>query len=471
MSIGEYWAALGRAQKAGFVLGLLLIAALTAGVGVWAWRDPWVAVATNLSAERVVALTRELAREKLEHRIAEDGATVEVRQSAVGRARASAATGGVGLPASVGLEIFKETDFSTTDFAQRVNYQRALQGELTRTLQTIAGVRQARVHVVLPEGSVLKRGATKASAAVTLALALGKTLSRSQVRGVQRLVASSVPEIKADEVVVLDESGASLSRDGGSGNDAELSTSQLDLKRQVDGYFEAKLTRLLEEIAPGVQATLSVDTVLDYKQLRVTVEEPIAAPAGKDAERATGVVLKERQVQRSSAAAGNAAANGAAGVESTDLEFEYKVGHRVEQSLLAPGTIRRVSVAVALHGAPADLAAASIESLVAHAVGIDRQRGDSVMVLMLGRMVPAVAQLESPPVVQKMAPVSAAPALPPALAGVSYAAVLALLGVAGILALLGLRRERAERAKAARLREVAEQVRHWLAEEPTHGRG
>jgi flagellar M-ring protein FliF len=461
MAIANFWAALDRWQRWGFAAGLLLITAATIGIGVWAWRDPWIVVASNLPADRVVALTRELAREKVDHRIADDGASIEVHQSALGRARAAAAAGAVGLPANVGLEIFKETDFSTTDFAQRINYQRALQGELTRTLLTVAGVRQARVHVVLPEGSVLKRNTAKASAAVTLAMMPGKVLSRSQVRGVQRLVAASVPDIKPDEVVVLDDSGASLVRDASAG-DAELSTSQLDLKRQVDGYLEAKLTRLLEEIAPGSQATLSVDVVLDYKQLRVTVEEPLAVPARKGAERATGVVLKERQVQRTSAGG----AGDSPGNDSTDFEVEYKVGQRVEQSLMAPGTIRRVSVAVALHGAPTDLAAASVEDLVSHAVGIDRQRGDSVMVLLLGRSTPVPAGAAP-----TVAPPPTSVAVPaPMLAGVSYWAAGAMLGLVALLAVAGVRRDRAERAKSAKLTEVAEQVRHWLAEGPAHGR-
>ncbi len=461
MELKSFWTALGRWQRVGFVSGLLVIVALTSAVAAWALRDPWVAIATQLPAERVVALTRELTREKVEHRIAEDGASVEVRQSAAGRARAAAATGGVGLPSNVGLEIFKETDFSTTDFAQRVNYQRALQGEITRTLQTISGVRQARVHVVLPESSVLKRGAAKASAAVTLALAPGKSLSRGQIRGVQRLVAASVPEIKADEVVVLDEGGASLTRDVGAG-ETELSTSQLDLKRQVDAYLEAKLMRLMEDLAPGVQVALSVDTLLDYKHLRVTVDEPIAAKAAKDDGAPTGVVSKERQLQRTTGAAG---AN-TASVDSSDFEFEYKVGHRVEQTLLGPGTVRRISVAVALHGAPPDLAAANVESLVAHAVGVDRQRGDAVMVMMLSRAAAVDAALAPVPLEQ-----AKEPGKPAMLAGLSGEAGAGVLGLALLLAVAGMRWQRAERAKSAKLAETAEQIRQWLGEAPADGRG
>jgi flagellar M-ring protein FliF len=463
MTLNNYWAALSRRQQAGFGLGVLLIIATTVALAVWALRDPWVLVARDVPADRLVTLGRELAREKLEHRVGDDGASIEVRQSSVGRARAAAATGGVGLPPNVGLEIFKETDFSTTDFAQRINYQRALQGELTRTLQTIAGVRQARVHVVLPEGGVLKRGATKASAAVTLALQPGKTLTRAQVRGVQRLVASSVPEIKADDVVVLDESGASLVRDSSAG-DIELSGAQLDMKRQVDGYLESKLTRLLEEMSPGVQVSLSVDTVLDYKQLKVTVEEPIAVPGAKEGERSTGVVTRERQVERTAGGAAAAGAN-ATTRDSLDLDIEYKVGHRVEQSLLAPGTIRRISVAVAVHGAPAGLAESRIEQLVSHAVGVDRQRGDSVMVMMMGPSpvatvaytMPAADTVKSAPAVRE--------ALSPSLAGVPYAPLILALLLAAAIAWFGLQRGQTARTKDKQLADVAQQVRQWLGED------
>jgi flagellar M-ring protein FliF len=468
MAMMDFWTALSQRQRAGFAGGLAAIVVLTAAIAFWALRDPWVTVARDLPADRLVTLTREMARDKLEHRVGDDGNSVEVRQSAVGRARVAAATGGVGLPPNVGLEIFKETDFSTTDFAQRINYQRALQGELTRTLQTIAGVRQARVHIVLPEGGVLKRGVTKASAAVTLTLAPGKTLSRAQVRGVQRLVASSVPDIKVDDVVVLDEAGTSLVRDGQSA-ESDLSGSQLEMKRQVDGYLEAKVGRLLEEIAPGVQVSLSVDTVLDYKQLKVTVEEPVSAAGAKDSERSTGVIARERQVQRSTPGK-PVGGEATTVVETTDTDVEYKVGHRIEQSLQAPGTIKRISVAVAVQGAPVDLASDNIERLVAHAVGVDRQRGDSVMVLLLGRgqATPAVHALAGPRPGAET-PVAASTNAP-VLAGLSPLPLLALLIGASVLVWWRLRQRPAQRrASEQQVDDVARQVRGWLSETSDHG--
>jgi flagellar M-ring protein FliF len=382
MAWSDYWNALSSRQRIGLTAGAMLIVVATIAAAIWLLRDPYVSLASSLGAERVNEMAQELERAKLEYRVSNGGDAVAVPQSQLGKARAAIAAGPFEAPPSVGLELFKETDFSSTDFAQRINYQRALQGELIRTIQTIAGVRSARVHVILPESGLFKRNAAKATAAVSLTLQPGKSLTRAQVLGIQRLVAASVPEIKTDDVVVVDESGVSLTRVT-SAAEGDLSSAQLDLKRQADQYLEGKLLRLLQELAPQGKASVSIDTTLDEKQARVTTEEPIAARGSKGAAHAAGVLVKERQSQRGRPAGLVPTDGYAPESDSTDWEYEYKVGNRIEQTLSAPGSIKRVSVAVALQGAPAELSSAAVEELVAHAVGIDRARGDSVAVMIL----------------------------------------------------------------------------------------
>ena len=383
MMWSDYWNALGSRQKIGLGVGALVVVAGTIGFAAWALRDPYVSLATQLNGERLQELAQELDAAKLRYDIDESG-SVSVPQSQLGKARAAAAGGRLGVPPSVGLELFKETDFSTTDFAQRINYQRALQGELTRTIETIHGVRSARVHVILADGGVLKRNPAKASAAVTVAMQPGAELALSQVRGVQRLVAASVPQIKVEDVVVLDEWGTSLTRTTAAEGESDLSSAQLDLKRQADQYLQEKLSRLLKDLVPNGTASLSVDTTLDYNQLRVTTEEPIATPGSIDNGQPAGVLIKQRHSQRGHSAGVVEADYGSEPADAdSDSEYEYKVGHRMEQTLSTPGSIKRVSVAVALQGAPEELSAGAIEELVAHAVGIDRSRGDSVAVLLL----------------------------------------------------------------------------------------
>jgi flagellar M-ring protein FliF len=370
------WNGLGTRQRAGLALGLLALLLGSVVAGAWLLRDPLVPLAGELDGERIVALSQALERDRVAYRVSDDGRAIDVPRSQLGRARA-AAEGGLGLPASVGLELFKDTDFSTTDFAQRINYQRALQGELTRTIETLSGVRSARVHVILPEAGLLRRSSTRPSAAVGVAMREGRALSRGQVRGIQRLVAASVPDLRAEEVAVFDASGTSLS--ASPAGEGEASTAQLELKRQVDGYLEAKLARLLDEVVPGGRVGVAVDATLDERQLRVTTEEPLAV-AAKDAERPAGVLSRERQVDHG-APPSSAEPGGPA--ERSEWELEYRVGQRVEQTLAAAGSIRRLSVAVAVRGGPAELRAAAIEQLVAHAAGLDRGRGDAITVMLL----------------------------------------------------------------------------------------
>ncbi|MBB6091171.1 flagellar M-ring protein FliF [Povalibacter uvarum] len=385
MMLSDYWRALNPQRRTGLIVGAIAIAALAAGGVAWLLlHDSYVVLHSGLRAEQVNELSHRLDGLKISHRIGEEGDAVEVRRSELGRARAAAAGRGVEAPPGVGLELFEESDFSTTDFAQRINYQRALQGELTRTIQTIEGVRGARVHVTLAESGLFKREAARATAAVSVALQPGIQLSSSQVRGIQRLVAAAVPQIRLDDVIVLDESGAALTR--ATRSDDEPSSAQLDIKREVDRYFEGKLQRLLLEVAPRGTASISVDALLDDRQIRVTTDQPLSAEGGDGADRPAGVLVKERQAQRGGAAGYAPVDSDASGGEdSTEWEHEYAVGRRTEQMLTAPGSIKRLSVSVVLQGAPAGLTEDAIARVVSAAIGLDVARGDAVTVLLIPR--------------------------------------------------------------------------------------
>jgi flagellar M-ring protein FliF len=453
----SFWAPLGAAQRAGLALGVVLLLAATVALGYWVLHDPYVPVASQLPAERLVTASKELDTHKIAHRVTDRGDTLEVRQSQVGRARLLLAGDSAALGGGVGLEIFGEADFSMTEFAQKVNYQRALQGELTRTIQAMDGVRSARVHVILSDGGVLKRNTGKASAAVAVSMKDGRAPSPSQVRGIQRLVAASVPEIQPDAVTVLDETGVSLSRRA-VGGEENYSSDQLGMKREVDEYLQGKLQHMLQELAPSSRVVASVNALLDFQQLRSTTEQPIAVPKDDPAERATGVVVRERQTQRS---AGGAKV-GDGSNEDSGWEFDYKVGLRVEQSLQMPGAVRRLSVAVALHGAPASIDLHSVEQLVANAIGIDKQRGDTVAVLLL----PAeTAPLPATVPTASGAPLAVEHRKPSVAAVVAIGTCFALAALAGLF--FALRRRgpaTVETEENVDVEAMAARVRHWLGE-------
>lgn len=470
MMWSDYWNALGARQRSGLIVGAVLIVVVTAGLGVWLFRDPFVPFARGLDGDRLNGIVQALERAKVDYRVEGTGDTVSVPRSLLGKAHAAAGADTIDAPPSVGLELFKQTDFSETDFAQRINYQRALQGELTRTIETIAGVRSARVHVILPDAGLFKRDGAKATAAVSLTMQPGRQLTRTQVTGVQRLVAASVPEIKLDDVVVLDGSGTSLTRPSSGGED-ELSSAQLDIKRQVDQYFEAKLGHMLAELAPDSILSLSVDTTLDSRQLRVTTEEPIGTRDQHDPNHVMGVVVRERQSRRGHLPAPTQT-DYTEDSDGTEREYEYKVGNRVEQTLSVPGSIKRISVAVAIRGAPEGLSGDAIEELVSHAVGADRTRGDSVSVLLLPGGVAVAEKSIDPAAIPKAAhaPVRVAERDPADSILWWVAGIAVLLSFVALLILVGRRRSSPDSGATVDEEAVAAKVRQWLAEGAGSGR-
>ncbi len=459
----SFWGELTSPQRAGLLAGAVLIVALSLGIGVWAMRDTYVSLATQLSPDRILALGQQLDAQKIPSRVSPTGDTIEVPQTLLSKARAAAAVSDAGAGGNVGLEIFADADFSMTEFAQKVNYQRALQGELARTIQGLSGVRSARVHIVLAETGVLRRSGTKASAAVFLSTTDGLPPSTAQVRGIQRLVAAAVPEITASAVTILGETGSSLSKAAPSGE--AMDQDQMTLKRDVDEYLRQKLARLLQDIAPQSHVTVTVDASLDMKQSRTVTEQPIAAPQRDPETPPAGVLTKERQHQRS-APEGRGEASSTDGGDSTS-EYEYRVGNRSEQSVSMPGAIARLSVAVAVRGAPPGVTAATLEHLVANAIGLDKARGDTASVLLLPLGEPDIGVPLADKAMATSMPEPSRPSEMPQSTHfewggkVAYAATVLVALLILSLAIFRLQRRR---ASARRVQEVTAQVHRWLDE-------
>lgn len=382
MSITQFWNDLSTTAKVGFAAGALGIVAVVAGGAYWVLRAEYEPVMRSASPEKVAAAVREVERLKIPYRVSSDGGTVEVPRSEMGRVRVGLAEGSGGSAAGVGFELFNNTDFSTTEFTQKINYQRALQGELARTVSSIDGVASARVHLVLPESGFLRRQAVRPTAAVTVAMEAGAQLNQGQVQGIQKLVAATVPSIMIDDIAVLDQEGLALTKTK-SGMDDSPANGRLDVKRDVDAYFEHKIKRLLANMDPAGEFGISVDATLSLDDVKVTTEDVLPIDNGSGA-KTTGVLVRERQSQRhDGAGTADPAVGAASGPSSGSVtrEVEYKVGHRIEQVATSPGGILRVSVAVIARADHVDMA--TVKDVVSHAVGADESRGDSVSVVVL----------------------------------------------------------------------------------------
>src|SRR3990167_1377624 len=181
------WTQATPAARGSLIVGALLIVVLTVVLGRWALTTDYQALFTDLSEQDASTMVAELDRMKVPYRLEGGGTRIVVPEGMVHKTRLQLVGKNLPLHGAVGFEIFNNTDFGMTEFTQKVNYQRALQGELTRTIMALDEVQAARVHLALPESTLFKRDQNRPKASITLAVKPGRAIGREQVAGIQRL--------------------------------------------------------------------------------------------------------------------------------------------------------------------------------------------------------------------------------------------------------------------------------------------
>lgn len=205
----------GPARSAGFslwlIVGLLFIILFA---GYWLFiRTTYVPLLSNVAPQDAAEIVKVLDDRKISYRLADDGRTILVASDKADSARIELVGSELPMRGQVGFELFNQSDMGLTEFAQKINYQRALQGELARTILLMDGIEAVRVHLGLPERGVFRDIQAQPKASVTLILKPGATLTESTVTGIQRLVAGAIPDMPVDNVAVLDGTGRVISSD------------------------------------------------------------------------------------------------------------------------------------------------------------------------------------------------------------------------------------------------------------------
>jgi flagellar M-ring protein FliF len=423
---------LSSRQRAGLAGGVVLIVALVAALGWWAFRAPYGVLFSDLAGQDAGAIVQELDKLKVPYQISADGQAILVPETSVHKTRMTLMGRQLPLHGAVGFELFNNAEFGASDFVQKVNYQRALQGELTRTIASIEQVQSARVHLALPDQGLFRKDASKAKASVTVVTKAGQALSAAQVAGIQRLVGASVPEVRAEDVTVLDQHGVTLSRAGGDDATSALTAgANLDSKLEIERHLSQKAAQVLDRMFGKGASLVTVDVQLSTQQTKVTTEEVLPAANQPKDQAPTGVVVRERTVTRDAPQDGGKTS----GATSTSQEMDYATGKRIEQIVSPSGNIARVNVAVVLKSAPADQDLIRVRDLVAASVGVQTSRGDVVAVYSM-----AAAPDKSPagvsgvpgPVATRPPDASAAdaPTVQPRVVGLLCAILVAVLALA-----------------------------------------
>ena len=351
--------------------GVAVILIATVAFAWWAMRTEYAVLFSRLTEADAAGIVTELKKQKLDYQLGDGGTTIRVPAERVHDIRLALMSSGTPLAGGVGFEIFDRQGLGATEQSQRVSFQRALQGELARTIGALDGVQQARVHLVLSESTLFRRDRQEARASVSLKLEPGNVLQSAQIFGIQRLVAAAVPGLDIGRVVVTDQHGITLSASDALTVGGATGEGRLSMKREVEEYVTRKIVALLDRAYGPGRAIVSVDATLNFDEVRRTVQDLMPT---------NGQNVRRRRQTTAGTALDPAATfqEDTAPRGTTDTEYDY--GRRVEQVVAAPGGVTRLSIGVIVPG-NMDLATQQrIEDLVRVAAGLNETRGDVVVV-------------------------------------------------------------------------------------------
>ena len=397
--LGERFNQLSQGKKVAALSLVALALASLVVMSLWLKSPDYQLLYANLSNEDAGAVVEKLKSQKVPYEITNNGRTIRVASDMIHEVRLQLASEGLPEGSDVGLEIFEDTPLGMTDFIQKLNFQRALQGELTRTINSLDAVSQARVHLVIPKDNLFRKEKPKGKASVTLKIKSGKSLSEGQIQGIVHLVSASVGSIQASDVVIVDLKGNLLSGDKESSREAMVSASNFKHKLRVEKELQAKIIKMLEEALGTGNIIAKVSTDLDFEQVERT--EEIFDPDSQ-------VVRSENQISESSTGAtppggipgvqglvpngedGTGAAGQAAQRNKSNALFNYEINKVVKRVSKPVGEITKLSVAVMIDGTftgdPPEYKPRTQEEMdkyleiVKSAVGFDQERGDVIKV-------------------------------------------------------------------------------------------
>jgi len=449
-SVKHTFNAMGRGARIGLVAGTLAILLGTVVV-LWLVFSPRQELLFgNLGESDAAEIAATLGEWKVPYSLEQGGSAIMVDSTQMLDARMRLVSAGIPKGGHVGYELFDDNEFGVTEFAQRINYQRALQGELERTIASIRGVQNVRVHLSIRRaGSFLgEDGSSKASIALTLLP--GTVLERRQVAGIRNLVASAVEGLSPSNVVVVGPAGLQLG--GGSPAGVEMAGEGADAAAEMSSRLQTRLEQMLGEALPGQRASVSVDVRMNFDQVKRTSEKPLTLPGSNQ-----GVV-----VRRSSS--GGRPAEGPADAALVNEQVEYAHGTEREEVTKASGVIERISIAVVLPAGVASAERDRLARLVSTAAGLDTSRGDSIEISSAPIAAPAPSVAVSATTSRVASPITSSGRwdLPGATAGYLWLLLAFVLGGIAAAVVVWPRRRQPALLSREESERAAQQVRAWL---------
>jgi len=370
-------------------------------------REPDMSVLfSNLEDADIQAIAGRLEAQQIPFSMVGNGNTILVPNDRVHELRMQMAGEGLPEASGVGFEIFDRTSLGVGEFAQKINFRRALQGELARTIGQMPAVKRARVHIVIPERRLFSKTQEPARAAIVVTPRRGGTLSPPQVEGIVHLVASSVEGLDPSQVTVVDSRGQVLSRPDQDGL-VELSGSQLEMQRALEADFEHRVQTMLDQVLGPDTSVVRITAALNFRQMEVTEEQfdpevQVVRSEQRSQEKVTGndgpsgVPGTRSNVPNEDAPEGNNTNKEAKRKSET---INYEINRKISKVVEPSGTIKSLSVAVLVDGSyekvvneesgettsqyvpRSEEEMAKLKESIKKAVGFSEDRGDQIEVV------------------------------------------------------------------------------------------
>ena len=299
-------------------------------------RPSYATLFSNVSPQDASKIVDKLKEKNVPYSLEDGGRSILVPKQQVYDLRLSLAGEGLPQTSVIGYEIFDRTNLGISDFVQKINYRRALEGELARTILELDEVEGARVHIVVPEKALFKEDEKTATASVVLKLKSGKPLRHETIQSISHLVASSVEGLESNNVTIVDSRGVLLSDNTKPNSLTALSSTQYELEQKVESYLSQKAQGLLEGVVGAGNALVQVNADLDFTQAEKNLEQ-------YDPEN-TAVRSEQTSEEKSSVS------DSLPPSTRTSSVTNYEVNKTVEHIIESVGSIKRLSVAAMING-------------------------------------------------------------------------------------------------------------------------
>jgi flagellar M-ring protein FliF len=388
----QFWGRLSSAQRT-ILVGLVVLAAIVIPLIIsWATTPSYAVAFSGMSESDAGQIAQKLDADGIPYQV-KAGGTILVPSDKVYSVRLTMATAGLPAGGTVGFEIFSGNTFGMTDFTQKVNYQRALEGELERTIGSLAAVEAVRVHIVTPDQTLLAENQSPATASVTIKVHAGDTMDASQVKAITHLLAASIEGLRPENVTVVDTNGNLLSAGLGGASDtvAGMTDSERAAEAAYASNLEARIKALLDSVlGPNrsvVKATVTMDwtqreinsLIFDPTKSAVRSSEKISESSTSNGGTNGGVPGSGSNLPTAAATA-SANGNGSSSYTHSQETNNYEVSSTTSKEITSPGQLKRISLSVMVDGVTDAKQLQTLQTIIAAAAGIDAARGDVLAV-------------------------------------------------------------------------------------------